>query len=147
MSIVNCTIAGQIYGWESYNKDNYVTTYDSYAGYNKDFYYAYIIKFTTPTFSGISENITLNLYSSIGVGTNATLRYAICSSDSNKDSYLNVNGAVNDSNQISTGTVTFSDMTSNIVEKSVSIPTISLLPNTDYYLILWNYNIFNRNCI
>lgn len=134
---VACTIVGHAYAYTSlgeYNKNA------AYAGYNGTAYYAYILKFTTPAFTGASEGVSFGIWMNQGWGTDVTLRYAICSSDANKNSYCGTTGAVSDSNQITSGTVSLKGMSSTQEKRTVTVTTAKLKQNTTYYLILWAYN-------
>lgn len=127
-------IEGQAHGYATLS--NYVNA-PGYAGYNGSSYYANVIKFTTPDFVGASESIEIGLFMNEGVGSDVTLRYAICTSDANKASYMNTTAAVTDENQIAAGTVTFEDLTSNVEKRTFTIETAKLEPNTTYYLFMW----------
>lgn len=135
---VNCTIVGHTSGYNSFA--DYSVSPACYAGYNNYNYYAYVLKFTTPTFAGASESINFNFWMYKGVGTTVRLRYAICSSDANKTLYCETSSAVTDSYQITTGTVSFSNMTTTTESRTLTVSTTGLQSNQTYYLILWAYN-------
>ena len=100
---------------------------------------AYVLRFDIPEFKGMSESLEIELVCSSGVGENAQLRYALCTSDANRGLYQNTQGNVSDSNQIATGTVTFSGMSSNVVKRSFKVPTTKVKAGI-WYLFLWAYN-------
>lgn len=135
---VNCTIVGHTFGYETFV--NYGVTHPCYAGYNNYNYYAYVMKFTTPTFAGASESINFNIWMYQGIGTSVKLRYAICSSDTNKNLYRGTSSAVTDSYQIKAGTVSLSGISSTKECRTITVSTTGLESNKTYYLMLWAYN-------
>lgn len=134
----NCTIIGQAWGQGS------LSTYSknpAYAGWQSTQGWAYVLKFTTPTFSGTSKSIEFGIRMKKGYGETVNLRYAICTSDANATSYMNTTEAVNDANQIVTGTTTQSGLTTDTYAlKTFTVQTSALASNTTYYLILWAYD-------
>lgn len=114
-------------------------TGDTYFGKNSSNYYPYILKFTTPSFTGASTSIEFSVYIVRMSGATVDCKYAICSSDSNKNSYVGKYGNVTDANQIVSGDVTFSGL-SGTSNKSFAIDAKGLAPNTTYYLFLWAAN-------
>lgn len=131
------TIVGQScynYGWHIY-KDTAM-----YAGKTESYYYPYVLQFTTPKFVGTSESLAVTLGASKGYGNPVTLRYAICTSDANRGSYLGTYDPVTDTNQIVTGTWTMSDLESSSKPYSIDIATNKLKASTTYYLFLWGYD-------
>lgn len=117
-------------------------TYTTYAAHYAGFagsglYCVYILRFYVPAFSGVSEGLTAGLYMSSGMGSNVTLRYALCTSDANRNKYLSTTAAVTDTNQIATGTVSISNVTSDVAKKEINFKTGNIKGGRTYYLILW----------
>lgn len=133
------TVTGQIAGqaYSNVSIGSYSASDAAYAGYNGELYFGCAMKFTAPAFEGVSKSLAVSLWIYKGVGTTSTLRYALLSSDANKNSYVGTSGAVTDANQIATGTVTFEGLTSETAQQSFTISTAALKKNTTYYLILW----------
>lgn len=131
----NASIGGQAYGANSIG--DYGTA-AAYAGYAGNAHYGYALKFTTPDFAGAVESIVFAMSMNVGVGSDVTLRYALCSSDSNKNAYAGAVGEVQDENQIATGLVAFEGITSAIKQQTITIATTKLRANTTYYLLLWS---------
>lgn len=113
----------------------------AYVGRNGSAYYTVISKFECPKFpEGYKINkLTLSLAKYIQAGiTTARLRWAICTSDDNKDRYI-THLAVNDDKMLLQGVVTL-DNISNIVkvqEFDIECPD-GLTPGQTYYLFLWS---------
>ena len=128
-------------GWTSYS------TNAAYAGYSSSNKYVYLLKFTTPAFSGDSVGLTFNLGVEKVAVNSGTLRYAICSSDANKFSYNNTTGAVSDSNAIKTGTFAYSNLTSNVNTVSFTVSTSGLKGGQTYYLFIWSYSTTSSSII
>lgn len=134
-----CPIVGHADGHVSVG--SYSQNAAKYAGYaGGSSYYAYVLKFTTPDFLGVSESLAFSLLLNQGMGTDVTLRYALCTSDANKNDYCGTKTAVSDSYQITTGTTKLNDMSSTVVRHTVNVSTAKLKPETTYYLILWAYS-------
>ena len=135
------TVAGtglkQAYSTGSWEYTDYDAAYAGCAGGN--LYLPYILRFEIPAFEGVSEALEVALVCNSGVGETVQLRYALCSSDTNKEKYLNTSGAVSDDNQIATGVAVFSGMSTDVVTRSFQVPTTKLKAGT-WYLILWAYN-------
>lgn len=132
-----CTIGGQRCwngGWTNYGTAN------TYAGTNTQSYYTYLLKFTIPEIIGVSDSVTFTLGMTKGLGDTPTLRYALCTSDSNKDYYTNTNGAVSEENQITSGTFTTEEVKAAVTYQKLTIPTKELKPGKTYYLFLWGYS-------
>lgn len=108
-----------------------------YAGYASSVYFTDVIKFTTPEFRGVSQQLEMGLYVYVGVGSEATVRYALCTSDANKGKYMKTTAAVADEYQIAAGTVSFEGLTTDVEKRSFTIETAKLEPDTTYYLFLW----------
>ena len=112
----------------------------AYTGSTGDSYYTTKITFETPTFSGITDNITFHLAMAKVDAANTsdvTLRYAICSSDANKASYCNTYSAVSDANQLVTGTAKISGLKTTVDYYDISVNTSKLSSGKTYYLFLW----------
>jgi hypothetical protein len=125
---------------QAYSSGNWeYTTWDgAYAGFNGgSLHCAYILRFDVPEFSGISEELKLELAARSGIGTDVTLRWAICTSDVNRESYHSTTEAVIDKNQLDSGIVTFSNLRSTAEKKTVQLKTSKLRAGGTYYLILW----------
>jgi hypothetical protein len=139
MPNVSCTVTGlQGYngGWTGYS------TTQKYAGYNSAYYTA-ILRFTTGAFVGLSDTLRTSIAAVIGyedAPTSVILRWALCSSDANKASYVGTAKAVSDGYQLASGTVSFSGLNPNMVYKSLNIANRSLKANTTYYLFFWAYS-------
>lgn len=101
-----------------------------------------IIKFTTPAFKGVSVavHVTHSAKENYANG-DVTLRWALCTSDSNKSKYVGTGSAVTDSNQIASGKKTYGGGTSSYMDWSLSIGSGTLKPSTTYYVFLWAYDI------
>lgn len=142
VNTVICTINGQ-----HSDNDKVIHTYDKercYAGTNPAIdnwkNYVYCLKFTTPTFAGKSNKISIILSISKIGATNTNLRYALCTSDANYANYYYTDDAVTDSYQIVSGDKTLYNLTSAYKTYTFDITTTALQPNTTYYFYLWGYN-------
>lgn len=139
MATQSCTVIGQSYG----SSISYSTGATANAGFNyNNVYYPYILKFAAPAFIGVASALVFNLSICQGKrnGANSTavsLRYSICKSDANYSRYDKTTAAVSDANQIATGTINLTGLTSSYTAKAISIPTTGLESDTTYYLILW----------
>lgn len=113
----------------------------AYAGYaNASLTTAALLRFSIPSFTGLSEALNVTLVCKQGVGSDVTLRWAICTSDANKSLYENTKAAVSDSYQIASGTVTVSDMSTSTVTRTLTLATTKITGGKTYYLFLWGYN-------
>lgn len=144
MATATCTVVGQAYGTQG-SSISYGTSSTAYAGFNYSDWYPYILKFTTPSFSGKSTSLAFKISILRGKrnGSNSTavsLRYALCKSDAKYSSYDNTTAAVSDTNQITSGTINFTGLTSSYSAKTLTISTATLSAKTTYYLILWGNN-------
>lgn len=121
--------------WVGYNTTDY-----GYAGSNYSEYNTYILKFTVPEFVGVSESvaISLSMVQSSG-GASVTLRYALCTSDANKDKYCDTYSAVSDTYQVKSGTIALTDLVTSGSYKTITIDTSKVSSNSTYYLVLWAY--------
>lgn len=137
MAIASGSIVAQCMwngGWTDYSDKA------AYAGTNQSAFYTFVLKFTAPEFAGVSKKLRFRLGMTKGAGTDITLRWALCASDANKNSYLNTNGAVTDSNQISSGTMKATGLSTAITYQQLEISTGRVKAGGTYYLILWGYN-------
>ena len=129
-----CVIVGQCYyngTWKEYSAAQ------AYVGKDGSSYYPYILKFTTPSFSGASESVNFVFSLTKGVETYIDVQYALCSSDNNKNSYVGKYGDVTDSYKIVSGKMQFSGLSTQATSGSLAINTSELKPGTTYYLYLW----------
>ncbi len=131
---VVCTNLSMAY---SSNNWAYNTGDNAYAGFaGGTLYGVTILRFTVPDFSGASEALRVGMAMSSGVGENVTLRWALCSSDANRDLYKNTTEEVTDKNRVDGGTVRFEGLSNDVETRSFSLPTKKLKAGT-WYLILW----------
>ena len=107
------------------------------VGASTGYYYTTMLTFKTPALVCKSSNITFHLAMAQMVGTSVTLRYAICTSAANKAKYCNVYGAVSDTYQVATGTVSVTGLTTAVTYHDLSINTTALSGGQTYYLFLW----------
>ena len=121
--------------WMGYDSES-----QTFAGANGNgTYYTSITKIRTPAFSGTSKNITLSMYIVANIGSNPTLRYALCTSDVNGDYYTNTYNAVSDGTQIASGRVTLNGIFAGANSYvDISIDTGRLEGNKEYFLYLWS---------
>jgi hypothetical protein len=114
----------------------------AYAGaYNDGGYYSYCMKFKTPDFAGLSKKLTITFAAQRPNNfsfTSSKLRWALCTSDSNKSKYVDTYSAVSDSNQIKSGTVSLSSVSSSYSTYSVTVESSALKSDTTYYFFLWS---------
>lgn len=147
----NCEIIGQTNlttnsatGALSLGTYNLTSTVKMGVGYSSPSYnyYPCYLKFKTPTtftkFDDIVFYIKLTGTNYKTIELIRTMRYALCTSDSNYSSYANIYNAVSDKNQIATGT--FNTNTANGSTITIKISSVSLNPGTEYYLIIWPYD-------
>lgn len=127
-------------GWNGYGEEA------QYAGVYSSKYYVCIVQIKTPEFIGVSEKLVFSFGATQMYGSNPVLRYALCTSDKNKGSYLNTHGEVADATRIATGTVQLSGITSSNKTYTVEIPTTELTPSTTYYLYFWASGSSNNYC-
>ena len=125
------------------NKENYVGVGQLFIGKNEDGseyrlndYNATMVSFPAVNFSGISRRIKLNLYLYVSSKSNRTFRWAISTSRQNEDAYRN-KGAVNDSNQLASGTfkARINGEPNEFLFECEDIPV-----NTPLYIYLWRDN-------
>lgn len=143
MGSSNCTVVGQRYNNNSYSNSS------AYAGANSTNYYTYSMQFTTPNFTGVSKKLTLNMYIRMQTEyyTDVNIRYALLTSDANISSYMDVVGAVTDSNQIVSGVYPTMHLTSTYTYYTLELDLKTLAPNTTYYLVLWGSGDNKRNSL
>ena len=141
METSNCTIVGQ-----KGRGDSTYATKAQYVGYaSGGTYYDYTLSFNTGDFNGASTSITFNIkMSNSSQGNPRTYRWALLSSDANvmgssNNLYRNTAKAVTDENQLAQGTVTWNDVNKD-THKVLTIETVELKPNTNYFLVLWAYS-------
>lgn len=116
----------------------YSTTEVAYAGYAGGVRYdATILRFDIPAIPDASKDLNVGIAVYNGLGANPTLRYAICTSDANRESYRSTTAAVSDPNQVAAGTITLNDVGSTAAKKEFSIQDVNLEGGKTYYLILW----------
>lgn len=144
MATQSCTVIGQAYGTQG-SSISYSTTQAAYAGWSYSTYYPYILKITTPDFSGISSALVFSLSILRGkrdwsYSTECGLQWALCASDANFAMYDDTWAEVVEDNQLATGTITFDSLTDAYTAQTLTIPATGLQSNTSYYLILWAYN-------
>lgn len=117
-------------GWDSNQR---------YAGYIGG-YGVTCIRFTTPSFSGTSSSLEFTLGLVNAGWTSVTLRWALCSSNSNRSSYVGTTSSVSDSYQISSGTMSATGLNNQIQDYKFTANAPGLSANTYYYLYLWSYS-------
>lgn len=138
---IDCSIIGQTYATGNGTFGAYATTGNKYAGANSSSYYAYILQFQTGDFTGDCEKLDLNLSIKSMYHANLTLRYALATSDENKNSYRSTTNEVTDSNQIASGQFALNGLSTSAYQThTLSIDTDALEPGTVYYLFLWGTN-------
>lgn len=130
----NCSVIEWAYYDTYYNewKEGAVV---GYGGQYSPYYYTYRLSFTTPDFTGISEQMQFVWENTFLVSESAYLRYAILSSDVNISEYTMTANEVVDENQVISGiwgTVAGMDSV-----KSLTVSTANLKRNTQYYLVIW----------
>lgn len=137
----HCSYNEAIDGWGYSATEGYTTSHNVDFGYSSGDIPAepYVLKFITPDFLGVYKGakVTLNI-TPYGVSGQLRAHYALCTSDANKDNYINTLDAVSDDNQIETGELSvygISGYTGGTVE--ISLNKSTLKPNTEYYLFIW----------
>lgn len=137
MASANCTIVGKLKSDGTFD-----TTNAAYVGYGSSTqFYSYWLKFTVPTFTGVSSEVAFTLSMLYGYrnGTRSAkvnLRWALCTSSDNQALY-NTADAVSDPNQIASGTVTFDGLNNAYQAKTLTISTAALKSGVSYFLVLW----------
>lgn len=146
--MANNTAAGTIVSQNGYNSGwNGYGNEPQYAGVYSSKHYICLVQIKTSDYVGVSEKLVFSFGATQMYGSNPVLRYALCSSDKNKGSYLNTHGEVTDETQLATGTVQLSGITSSNKTYTVEIPTTELKPATTYYLYLWAAGSSNNYCL
>lgn len=135
---VSCIIVGHAYSDYHLGEYHRDVAYAGCAGGSS--YYAYVQKFTTPAFIGASESVSFEIILRIAIGTDVTLRYALCTSDANKDLYVGVKTDVLDPNQVTKGIITWNGVGSEGETRSIVAHTSALRGDTTYYLMVWAYD-------
>lgn len=131
---VACTDLTMAYSSNNWTYNTYDNAYAGFAG--GTLYGVTILRFTVPAFSGASEALRVGLVMDMGIGENAALRWALCSSDANRERYLNTAEEVADENRVDGGVVSLAGLSSGTEMRSFSLPTRKLKSGT-WYLILW----------
>ena len=116
-------------GWE-YGTDN-----SGVAGYGSG-YKAAILRFDVPAVPGAAKYLDVGMVISKVATTDATVRWAVCRSDENREKYLDTAEEVEDENQITSGTISFDELTSVLGMRTFRIPVKGMRKGT-WYLILW----------
>lgn len=130
------SVVGQTYydgGWKEYSSSI------GMVGYAGNKYFTYILQFTTPEYVGTSESVTISFQLQASGSTTANLYWSLCTSDENRDRYVNTTSAyVYDSMSIEMSPIQFSDLsTTAFTARSIEIHTTKLKPSTTYYLVMW----------
>lgn len=133
--------AGYNNSWSSYS------TKQQYAGMGTTSYFTTIVVLQTPSFLGASKtlNVTLRVLKQ-GNNSNPTLRWALTTSDVNRDKYINTISEItaeSDESQIVSGIHSFNNINASGVDSTITINTQKLKPSTTYYLYLWGYESGN----
>lgn len=127
-------------GWSDYSAERTTVVGCSYMMYAYS-YNVTILRFTTPKFTGVTESLKLTIKVNYGEVTNPTYRYALCTSDANKEKYAATISDVLDDNQLASGLFKMSGVKSNTAtNQTLTIPVTQLKENTTYYIILWGYS-------
>lgn len=136
------SVAAQNIAQASSGKNWVYSTVDSaYAGATGGTVYGVtVLRFDVPAFSGASEVLDVALISYTGLGTDVTLRWALCTSDANRELYTKTTAEVTDNNQIGSGAVTIPDVTSTSEARKFQVPATKIKGGNTYYLFLWAYN-------
>lgn len=125
----NLAMAFSADGWE-YGTDN-----SGIAGYGSGYKVA-ILRFDAPAIPGAAKSLDVGMVISKVTTADATVRWALCKSDANREKYLSTSAEVEDENQIATGTILFETLTSALGIRSFQIPCKGMHKGT-WYLILW----------
>lgn len=129
MTCGNLAMAFSENGW-AYGIDNAGT-----AGYNSGYKVA-ILRFDVPSIPGAAKFLDVGMVVSKVVTASATVRWALCKSDANREMYLDSFDNVEDENQIASSTITFENLTNVLGLRKIQIPCKGLRKGT-WYLILW----------
>lgn len=127
----NLALAYSTDGWV-YGTDN-----RSYAGFAGGVQYAVsILRFDAPAIPGTVKNLNVSLIMTKGINSDVTLRWALCTSDANREKYRSTYGEVADENQIASGTIHIEGLTGTGETRLFDIPVENIGKGT-WYLILW----------
>ena len=129
MACGNLALAFSENGW-AYGIDN-----SGAAGYSGGYKVA-ILRFDVPSIPGAAKLLDVGMVVSKVVTASATVRWALCKSDANREMYLGASADVEDENQIASGTLLFEDLTNVLGLREIQIPCKELRKGT-WYLILW----------
>lgn len=138
MSNSNCEIIGHKHNTDT--KYYYDTTKDvGGSAYN-----VYCLRFKTPYFVGILEELVISLKTNKNANYDTGwFRYALCTSDANLSKYCSAQNSdvTTDDYQIASGVVTFTGVNTAGAINDIRISTteLDMRPQTDYYLIMWVY--------
>lgn len=119
-------------GWTAYG------SVSQYAGRNSSEYYACILHFKTPAFTGTAKKLQVTIGTYYGYGESGTLRWTLAKSDANKASYVYAAAdTVADEHAIVSGITELTGIDYTVRPHTFEIDTAQLEPETDYYLYLW----------
>lgn len=118
--------------------DNVVFGYNSTNSAHQTIHLA----FTTPSFIGDFKEISFCIQGQFGL-TGVRFRYALCTSNANRDTYKNSSGmAVSDQYQLVSGITSLTEKgtgyTTGVDKFILTLSTVQLQPNTKYYLFFWD---------
>lgn len=119
----------------------YGTDKEAFVGYAGGVRYdAAILRFDAPYVPGASEALDLSLAVRKNGNSNVRLRWAVCTSDANKEKYRSTTNTVADKNQIASGTILLDNLTDKdtVYTRTFQIPVEGIGKGT-WYLILWAY--------
>lgn len=125
----------------AYSTDGWVygTDSEAYAGFAGGVQYAVsILRFDAPAIYGSVQSLDLGLVMRKGINASVKLRWAICTSDANREKYRSTTNAVEDENQIASGTIQIEDLTGDAETRTFRIPVEGIGKGT-WYLILWAF--------
>lgn len=125
----------------AYSTDGWVygTDSEAYAGFGGGVQYAVsILRFDAPAVPGKAKSLDLSLVMRKGINSDVTLRWALCTSDANRETYRSTTNTVADENQIASGTILMEGLTSTPEARTFQIPVQGIGKGT-WYLILWAY--------
>lgn len=95
----------------------------------------YVLKFKTPKFTGVSKSVSIRL-GSINANFDKddhVVCFALCKSDENHNMYLCADNTVDDSTQITSGTLSKDQWMSS----QIAIQTADIKSETEYYVFFW----------
>ena len=125
------------YPGDPWYDDNLVFGYNSTNSAHQTIY----LTFVTPSFIGNSKEISFCIQGQFGL-TSVKFRYALCSSNANRDLYKSSNGKlVSDPYQLTTGITSITEKgtgyTTGIDKFTLTLSDVTLKSNTKYYLFFW----------